>query len=213
MAKPYIIDENSPFLAPLNYGDLESNQKLQVQALIVAAKQHIEQQLNRKLIKQTHTDELHDGNGETSIWINNPPITSVSSVTITESSFNSDSTETEFTSDKFDLDKPTGEIRFKPGDFSSGCNRTFPSGFQNVNVTYVGGYEETDEYLHPIKLVLAEFVIEMFDPSEAVTNLEKEKLGDYFYSKGTNAFDKLMTRHKKILRGYRVYRINPCPLQ
>ena len=77
----------------------------------------------------------------------------------------------------------------------------------HIRITYNGGWALGNDKLQPLKLVLAEFVIEMFDPNESVLGIEKEKLGDYFYSRGTDAWNKLLVKHRQILMLYKKIRV------
>ena len=47
----------------------------------------------------------------------------------------------------------------------------------------------------------------MFDPTLKTDGLEKEKLGDYFYAKGVNFFEKLVFSKKKMLDRYKIRKV------
>lgn len=203
-----LITNSSPFLEPLDYANQDANAQANIDAQIIAGDEFLRKSLNRILLQDTYTDEKHDGNGRKSIFVSNPPIISLTDIDIVSTDFNGNETTTTLTATKFDLKLSTGEIRFKPGSFTSDGASWFTEGFQNIQITYSGGFVADSNSLKPMELVLAEFVIEMFDPNEAVTGIEKEKLGDYFYSRGTNAWDKLLVKHSQIMKLYKIVRVN-----
>ncbi len=200
-----LIEPGDPLLTVLDFDNLEVGEQAQLNALAIAATTWIEKYCHRIFRKTIYIDETHNGNNELWIYVNNPPIISLGTVTIQESNFSGDSVSTDFTSDKFDVKFSTGKIRFKPNSFLASTTGLFSTGFQNVLLDYTGGFSPVPE---PIKLVASKFIIEMFDPSEDVQNIEKEKLGNYFYSKGTQFFEQLTFKTKVILESYRIRRVN-----
>lgn len=199
-----LLKPTDPLLDPLDYNELDTGPQTQVAALIEAATTWIEKYCNRTFRQTTYTDEAHDGNGELFIYVKNSPIITLTTVTIQESSFSGSSTSTDFAASKFDTKLATGKIKFKPGSFLSSGASHFTEGFQNVLIDYVGGFAQVPE---PIKLVASQFVIEQFDPSLSPQGIEKEKLGNYFYSRGTTFFNQLLVRHRQILDSYRRIRV------
>ncbi len=200
-----LIEPSDPLLEALDFSDLKVGEQAQLNALSDAATTWIEKYCNRVFRKTVYTDEAHNGNNELWIYVNNPPIISLGTVTIQESNFGGDSVSTDFASDKFDTKLSTGKIRFKPNSFLSSTTGLFSEGFQNVLIDYTGGFTPVPE---TIKLIASKFIIEMFDPSEDVQGIEKEKLGNYFYSRGTNHQVQATFRTTRILEGYRIRRVN-----
>jgi len=200
-----LILNTSPYLQPLDYSNMSTAEKALVDALITMATEQIERYCRRTFAAADYTDEKHDGNGWRSIFVKNPPLNSLTDVDIVESDFSSDSTTTTYAATKFDTKAATGEIRFKPGSFLSSGRGVFSEGFQNIQITYNGGFASVPQ---GIQLACAEMVIQMFDPSEATDLIEKEKIGDYFYAKAKNAFQKMLLTKKKILDSYKIRRIS-----
>lgn len=199
-----LIEPGDPLLANLDFTNLEALEQAQIRALTEAATTWIEKYTNRVFRSTVYVDEAHDGNGELYIYVKNPPLITLTQVTIQETSFSGATTSTDFAASKFDTNTDTGKIKFKPGSFLSSGASKFTEGFQNVLIDYTGGFDPIPE---PIKLVAAEFIVEMFDPSEKVGGIEKEKLGNYFYSKGTKFFEQLVYKHRHILDSYRILRV------
>lgn len=203
MGKNQLIESADPLLTVLDISNLDAGEQAQVNALADAATTWIQKYCNRIFKKTTYTDEAHNGNGERFIYVDNPPIISLSTVTIQSTSFSSSTTSTDFAASKFDTKLSSGKIQFKSQSFLSGGG-SFDQGFQNVLIDYTGGFSSIPE---PVKLIAAQFIIEMFDPGESVQGIEKEKLGNYFYSRGTNYFQNLTFNQKIILESYRLRRI------
>ena len=200
-----LIEPGDPLLANLDFNNLNTPEQAQLRALAVAATVWIEKYCNRIFRKTTYTNEAHNGTGELYILVFNPPLITLTQVTIQESNFSGDSVLTDFAASKFDTKLSTGKIRFKPNSFLASTTGLFSEGFQNILIDYTGGFDSVPE---PVKLVAADFIIEMFDPSEKPQGIEKEKLGNYFYSKGTSYFQNLTFTTKKILDSYRLLRVS-----
>lgn len=199
-----LITNESVFLEPIDYGNRDASEQAFIDGLIAVASEYIERKCNRVFIATTYIDEIHDGQGWNSIFVSNPPINSLTDIEIIFSSTDTDTTSEVFTADKFKFNIKTGDIRFKPGAFTSSGGHLFPDGFRNVEITYNGGFAEVPQ---PIQMLTADFVIQSFDPTESVEGIEKEKIGDYFYAKGKNYIASLPFLKKQILNNYRVRRV------
>lgn len=202
-----LINNTSPFLEILDYTNQDTAAQANIDALIIAGDEWLRKTLNRIVLRADYTDEKHEGNGLRSIFVKNPPINTLTDIDIVATDFNGADVTTTYLATKFDLKTNTGEIRFKPGSFISDGAGFFTEGFQNIRITYNGGWDSSNIKLQPLKLIEAEFVIQMFDPNESVTGIEKEKLGDYFYSRGSNAWAKLLVKHRQILNLYKKIRV------
>ena len=201
---PNLIESSDPLLGNLDFDNLGVGEQAQVNALALVATEWIERVCNRTFRKTVYTDETHDGNGELWIYIRNAPIITLTQVTIQESNFSGDSVSTDFAASKFDIKESSGKIRFKPNSFLASTTGLFSAGFQNILIDYTGGYIQVPE---PIRLVASQFIMEMFDPSSIPQNIEKEKLGNYFLSKGVNYFSNLTFNTKQILNSYKQRRV------
>ncbi len=198
-----LIANTSAFLNDLDYSNLPSNEQAQVDALIDVATEYIEKYCNRIFLQATYTDEIQDGTGEKSIFVANPPIQSLTDIDIIVQSESGDTTST-FLATKFDYESKTGEIRFKPDTFLNTAGGVFSKGFQNIKITYSGGWVAVPQ---SIQLIAAEFVKERFDPTLVEDTLEREKLGDYFYAKSKDFWKRLLATNRFILNSYKIRKV------
>lgn len=140
-----------------------------INATVAAA----ENTCGRKFTRGTYTD-VFDGNNDRLLMVRTVPLVSITTIDITDDG----EVVTSYAGDKFRFDVETGEIRWKPTEGS-----WFPRGFQNISVTYVGGYDPLPADLQSAIIQGAAFFIgEEQDPAGII----KEKLGDY---EVTYAFD------------------------
>ena len=199
-----LITNASPFLEALDYTNRTTAQKATIDALITAASEFIELECDRTFLSATHTDEAHDGNDWNFIFVKNPPLTSLTDIDlITYNAVTGAVETTTLLATKFTVEENTGEITFKP-DVVLDTAKIFPEGNQNIHITYVGGYAAVPE---AIKMLTADFVIQMYAPEELEGALQKEKLGDYFYDKGNNFLERLSFSKRKILSMYKIRKV------
>jgi len=202
-----LIANSDPHLNPLDYDNLSARDMVQVDSLITAGSEYIERYCNRVFASAVITDEVHNGYGFNSMFVRNPPITTLTQIEIISaySSTGSDTYDTHEAT-KFLYDEQTGEINWKPGIwFGDTTGGVFPKGFQNVMATYTGGYSSVPE---AVQLLCAEFVIEMYDSTLSSDGIDKEKLGDYFYSRSKDYFENVKVfKKKRILDSYRLRKI------
>jgi hypothetical protein len=196
-----LITTDSEFLNDLDYSNLNTADQAKVTALCSVATQLIQKECNRIFGAASYV-ELLDGLGNDSIFIKNPPINTLTDITIISSE------ETVYDDSVFDFDAGTGEIWWDSRDVVDasqnylGC---FPCGRRNIQVTYNGGFEPVPP---PIEMVAANLVMEMFDPSLATSeNMEMEKLGQYQYKRRKDAADKSIHTNRKILHLYKIRRV------
>jgi hypothetical protein len=105
----------------------------QLPALISAASRLFQRRAGRQLVGATYT-ETRDGKNRSRLFLKEPPITSVTSITINGQAVdNTQGNAWAFVPD-------TGELVLYDGNGPSRFERWFPSGVQNVQVVYVGGY-------------------------------------------------------------------------
>lgn len=106
--------------------------------VIQAVTARIEQMTGRRFIQGTFTNELHDGadmygHARTFLIVKNAPLQSVSSIQYKAGS-NSDPDWTAFDTDDYTVNLQSGIIHFPHG---------LPAGFQNIRITYTGGFSGT----------------------------------------------------------------------
>jgi len=200
-----ILTTTSPYLQPLDYDNLLSSEQAYVAALITVAEEYLQDRFwNRQIAAATYTDEKYDGTGEPQIFVKNLPLNSVTDIDIVATSFTGTSTTTTYAATKFDIQTNIGKIRFKPGSFLTECGGIFTHGFQNIHITYNGGFSPVPE---TIKLLIAKFVIHAYNPGLEEGLIEKEKLGEYFYSKAVELIQKFPFADKKLFDSYKIRRI------
>jgi hypothetical protein len=106
--------------------------------LIKSCTARIEQMTGRRFIQGTFTNELHDGadgygTARYYLILKNAPLQSVDSVQY-RAGTPSDPDWTDFDEDDYHVNLQTGVLHFPEG---------IPAGFQNIRVTYTGGYSGT----------------------------------------------------------------------
>ena len=77
-----LIANSDPHLNPLDYNNLSAADMVQVDALITSGSEYIERYCNRVFASAVITDEEHNGNGFNSIFVRNPPITTLTQIEI-----------------------------------------------------------------------------------------------------------------------------------
>lgn len=194
-----LITTANVFLEPLDYNNLTAGEKTQIGGLITAVSTIIERYCNRIFAQAIYTEEALNGTGINSLIIKNPPINSLTEITFVAST---DETEV---GTSFDISTEVGEIRWKSSSrITTGTTCTyqgfFPEGFRNILVTYSGGYSVIPT---PIEKAAADMVMEGFSPAEEVSNMEAEKLGNYYIKIRKGAFEKSLIQHRSILSLYR----------
>lgn len=190
-----LITNTNPLLADLNYNNLSTAQKAQVDALLNVATEFIEKDCNRTFLAATYTDEEHNGVIHESIFVKNTPLNSVTNVKIIcHASTESSDDITTYLSTEVLFEPETGEIKLRNG-------ARFPHGFRNVKITYNGGFTTVPK---PIEYLCANIVINAYAPEMNAENIEKERIGDYFYAKVKDFMEKLPMSDRKILSMYRL---------
>ena len=190
-----LIANTSAFLNRLDYTNLNTLEQALIDRLITAFTKEIEAQCNRVFAAANYT-EKHDGDGERNILVKNIPLNTLTSITVTSSKV------TVVNSTDFTFDPLTGEIRWKDWDIASTADFVgfFPIGFQNISISYNGGYTTIPDDL---EMLCAEGIIQVFDRKEAVGQVQSEKMGQEYYSYGLEQFRNLVFTHKKTLSRYR----------
>lgn len=135
-------------------------------ALILGATRFYQTVWHQDIIAATHT-EAHDGDGQNILLVRQTPITSITTVTLTDD----DGTETEIAGAQFRFNAKAGIVRFKPdttADYSA-----FPAGFQNVEIVYIAGHATIPEDIQQATVELIRIAVEN-EPAIA-----QERMGDY----------------------------------
>jgi hypothetical protein len=201
-----LLTNDSAFLEPLDYTNRSPAEKAYIDALIPVGQKYLEDYCKRLFEVTTYTDEVLNGTGGPMIFVKNPPIISLTELKIIWSFATTDTgTDTINTYDDAELlwDAASGKVQFKPRGGSSRPS-SFPDGFQNVKITYSGGYASTSADFSTLSYLNAQFVIETFDPSEKVGVIDREKLGDYFYARTKGYAEQFIANNKRILGLYRL---------
>jgi hypothetical protein len=190
-----LITTADPLLADLDYDNLPAAEQAQVDALIAVASEWIEKECNRIFLAATYTDEIQNGLIHEEIFVNNIPLNSVTNVkTIAQATTSTNDVTTTYLSTEILFEGSTGAIRLRNG-------ARWPDGFQNIKITYNGGFSAIPE---PIKLLCANLTIFMFSPELLGNLMEKERIGDYFYARVKDFMDKLTISDRKIMTMYKL---------
>lgn len=102
-----------------------------IQRLVDRATAMIQQDNKRDLLQKVYTDETYNGEGHDMLFIKNFPVQSITSLSIDDQ---------QLQPEDYSLDPSTGIV-----------NGFFPEGWQNIKVTYTGGYPANDPELQPYK--------------------------------------------------------------
>jgi len=122
--------------------------------------------------------ETYDGQGRSTMFLDQLPVTDVATVTIDDQD---GTTATEIDNsgdDQFLYDGETGELRFHPNGTADYTH--FPAGFQNVTVKYTAGYAAIPELVNEAICQVAAALYRM-GSSDKNPAFESERLGDYSY--------------------------------
>lgn len=196
-----LIAPTSPLLDKLNYSSLTPAQQAHIIALIEVVTNLIEKKCWRKFAVANYNEKIN-GTGENVIFVANPPINTLNSVFFTDQI---DGEETEVLSAHFVYDYKIGEIRWTPySNSNSKFLGIFPEGFRNILVDYNGGYNPIPE---GIQFLCADMVLAAYSPSLSPTNIESEKLGDYFYKLHKSTFERSLLEHQNIIS---LYKLRKC---
>ena len=179
-----------------------SNQSL-IEALIRVASAQIDTYCNRHFTYAEYTETLN-GNGGGEIIVRNPPIESITSVTLLYP--HSDNIVYDTTYFDFSPELHGGEIRWA-ADGSWGSCRGFSRGWRNIVVIYQGGFPVIPD---EIKYVTSEIVKQLYSPELASGLIAAEKLGDYFYKLDKDSQQRLFAPVRAILMGYKLNNIPVC---
>jgi uncharacterized phiE125 gp8 family phage protein len=123
--------------------------------LMTAVCAFIENVCDRVFNETTYTEEIYSG-GEKIIFLKKYPVSAVSKVEY-KSGSNSNPTWTEFTEDDYDL--VDGRRLIRAGGWAPGVNTIWPSGYNNIRITYTAGYSSNPADLEQliIELVAKKF--------------------------------------------------------
>lgn len=190
-----ILTNSSPFLQSLDYSNMSNDEKALIDALIEVANDYLEKkEFNRIFSAADYIDEQSNGSGWNFFFVKNPPINSLTNVKVV--TYYSDSEDTTiYTSSALVYEASTGMIQFR------NTNCIWPPGFQNIRVTYNGGFTTIPR---AIEQIAANFVLQNYDPRLVVESLQKERIGDYFYDLGVHYFDRLPTSLKRMMSRYKL---------
>lgn len=194
------IDETSPFLLPLGYDNLDENNQAYVDRLILLACEQVEVVCNRKFAAEDY-EEVHHGNDDNIIFINNPPINTLTSVIINK---DEDDEET-IPADSLKYNSDIGEIALIKTSSSTSDIYMFSKGYNNLTVNYNGGWVTIP---YAIEKIVADMVLEAFDPTLVGGYVTEERIGQYEYKISVTKMSKVLLSHHNLLNRYKIRRVN-----
>jgi hypothetical protein len=148
-------------------------------ALIEAASTAVESYCRRTFALGTVTEAL-DGTGKARLWLSRRPVSSVGTVTVNGGTVDNTS------GDAWTLNGSRGELVRGAGYVDPRHAMSWPRGYGNVSVTYVGGYATIPG---PVKQATVAMVKHMAEAATKTGLLSSESIGDYSYVLNT-AFNK-----------------------
>lgn len=192
-----LITNSNALLADLDYDNLSTGQKAKIDALIVSHSELIEKYCNRIFLADDYVNEKASGENENVIFVKNPPLNSILSININAS-------DTDCDGDLFSFDGPIGEIRFNQnidGFLTDNWAGSFAKGWQNILISYNGGFAEVPQ---AIQMICADLIIASFDPTVDAGNIESEKLGQYTYKIAKRTFQTKLLDNQQYLNLYKI---------
>jgi len=170
-------------------------------SLLTAASDWVERRCHRTFASTAHL-EKHDGDGDVVLWANQLPIITLTSVIILD---DDGSTTTTVDGADFRYNAASGEIRFAPtvtGDWSY-----FPSGFQNITLSYTAGFATIPELIQEAVIALT-LVMVAKGAHEGNPAYKSESLGAYSYTLTEAAAGAAMQLPPELLRDIDTYIIH-----
>jgi len=154
---------------------------------------------SREFAQDTFT-ETYDGDGTNEIVLDQFPVESITSCTITDD----DDTDYDIDADEFRIDTAAAIVRFKPS--STADYNYFPSGFRNVQFVYTAGYATVPE---DVQSAVAQVAAGLYGTDSRDGSVASETMGDYAYTVNTAAdADSVMTPFaRRVLARYRDIKI------
>lgn len=200
---PDLIENTDPLLHDLDYANRSAGEQAQIDALITVCSELIEKYCNRIFALTTYIEEKYNGSGENYLFIKNPPIVSITEISVVGADDLGD--DATFSGTYFSYDEKTGEIQwndnFLLNNVVSDWLGNFPCGFNNILVTYEGGFADIPA---GIKYACSDAVLTGFSPEAGFGNIEFEKLGQYFYRLRKDQIDKSLMNSRNILNMYKI---------
>ncbi len=173
-----------------------------VEDFLNAAQDWMESYCDRKF-QNTNYSAVYNGDGGARLFLKNAPISSISSIVITE---DDGTTETLAISTDVNFQAENGAVEFDKGTNLSSFD-AWPAGFQNIAVTYTGGYATIPEALAEL---CARKALALYAESGADLNaaLQTESIGNA--TKGRISADWLTQENDRIKVDLTPYRRLEC---
>lgn len=163
----------------------------------ISAAQSMAEQFCGRLFDSAARTEKHSGTGGSFFIVKNPPITAIASIAIISDSGTSSTLDTD--EYRGDLTGVTGKVwrigaqdgRWVVDDVGQvettriGTSPCWPEGFQNISITYTGGYT-SDTMPAGLKQLICEMVDELVWGAGRAQGIQSESVSTngYSYSKG-----------------------------
>lgn len=188
-------------------GITDSGWDTRIGIFITIAQSTLEDHCGRSFDETTYTDAKFSGNGERSLWINNHPVTAVSSVKTVDSTGTAttlDSTAYRFTSEGelFRLDGSYESAWDKPVVVYPGARSVGPvwsdSEPDNILISYTGGYSTHPASLKALMYVLVDGLLD-----EAGENWKLASSADGVINRSVLAPEMITRRYADLCRPWR----------
>ncbi len=165
--------------------------------LAAAACEAVERWCKRRFALTTYTDEVHDGDGTRTLFVDNFPVTEISGVTLAEAGG-----EVEIAASDFEMRAATGELRLKE---AAACGyAALPRGLGNVRVTYTAGSAEVGE---DVVEAAAQLAAHLHGAALRAGGVRSERLGQISRSFREGDFGEIPGGVRALLAPYRNVRV------
>lgn len=152
----------------------------------------------RLFLKQTHTDEVHDGNDSDTMFMKHYPIVSVASITKYKNA-----TALTVLGTDFDFDADAGEIVLLSG-------HTFTKSYREVKITYDAGFDGVSNVPDELRFSIDQGVAHKYQETlKKSYHVERQDIGgdvggsvDYISTEYPKHVLDIWKKHKRKLAGY-----------
>lgn len=174
----------------------------QIEMYISIVEQEIKDWCGTALESATYSAEVHSGDGGDALFVKNPPITTLTSITIITGANSSTVYSGTSLNDNFVWDTDfKGEIRWRNAitgrivvdDFGIigadefGTSPAFPEGYRNISISYIGGYTSGTmpaNLKQAVRELVAARIARLGTTGAVDGSMKSESLGSYSYTRG-----------------------------
>ena len=165
--------------------------------LAAAACEAVERWCKRRFSLTAYTDEVHDGDGTRTLFVDNFPVTELTGVTVAAAGG-----DVEIEATDFEVRAATGELRLK--DAAACGYAALPRGLGNVRMTYTAGFAEVGEDMVE---AAAQLAAHLHGAASRAGGVKSERLGQFSRSFREGDFGEIPGGVRALLAPYRNVRV------